>query len=174
MGMKFNPMLYAGFQTVTRSAGNSFFGNAVDTAANLPATGVDGELRVVKDTNSLYIFDSPTNSWILVTDPLTDVRQVSFTVPESTVFSDTGLIFDVDVESFQAVINVEKDGTTKETFQLIGTRTSTVPNSTLEAIGEITSMDFDVVEDSGALKVVYKTDAPTASYKITFRVITLT
>ena len=100
MGLTLNPLLYSGIQKVTRAAGNSFFGNAVNTAGDLPPIGIDGELRVVKDTNSLYIFDAPTNSWKLVTDPTTDIRQVTFTGSEQTSFTDiTGFVFDSTIES---------------------------------------------------------------------------
>lgn len=175
MGIKFNPLIYAGFQTVTRSAGNSFFGNAVDTAGDLPAIGVDGELRVVKDTNSLYIYDAPTTSWKLVTDPLTDLRQITFTGSETTTATDVpGFTFAPSVESFDALVTVIKDGTQKEVIELTGTKTATTPQRTMDSTGDMTTIDFEVVEDSGALKVQYKTDAAAATYEITFRAITLT
>lgn len=178
MGLKFNPLIYSGLQVTTASGGGGslFFGDPVDTFGDLPSPGQDGELRVVKDTDSLYVYDATTTQWKLLSDPLTDLRQISYTGSESATFIDIPLfVFDSTVESFNALVNVEKDTTTKETIILKATKTSTTPDRTMIATGENTTIDFQVVEDGfNQLQVQYKTDPTTASYKITFRAITLT
>tara|TARA_R110000803_G_scaffold187128_3_gene249495 strand:- start:930 stop:3392 length:2463 start_codon:yes stop_codon:yes gene_type:complete len=63
MGFKFNPISFSGFDIT--DAGGSSWGFPVATEGSLPATGsVDGEARVVLDTDTIYIWDLTTTQWI--------------------------------------------------------------------------------------------------------------
>jgi hypothetical protein len=64
MGTKFNPLLFLGLD-ITGSGGSSnpYFGNPVDTESLLPSTGLDGEMRVTKDTDHVYIWDNTSSQW---------------------------------------------------------------------------------------------------------------
>lgn len=62
MGYKFNPLIFSGFDLV--GEGGTTWGPPVNTEADLPPVGVDGEARVVRDTDAIYVYDDPTSQWI--------------------------------------------------------------------------------------------------------------
>jgi len=63
MGLVFNPI--TGQLDVTGSgAASPYFGDPVANEAALPALGIDGELRVVKSTDHVYVWDNTSSQWI--------------------------------------------------------------------------------------------------------------
>lgn len=62
MGYKFNPLIFSGFDLVDE--GGTSWGPPVNTEADLPPVGTDGEARVVLATDHIYLWDDTTSQWI--------------------------------------------------------------------------------------------------------------
>lgn len=71
MGYKFNIFL-GGLDQVGAAAANPFFGPPVNNETDLPLVGNDGELRVVKNTRSVYEYDTSSSTWKNVTHKFID------------------------------------------------------------------------------------------------------
>ena len=63
MSFQFNPLAFAGLDLVG-SSGVSTWGTPVADVASLPATGSDGEARVVLDQDAVYLWDDTSSQWI--------------------------------------------------------------------------------------------------------------
>jgi len=62
-------VLYANFsgtEVVVGTAGAAYVGQPVADEASLPASALDGEIRVTIDTGHVYTYDQTTSSWIRV------------------------------------------------------------------------------------------------------------
>lgn len=65
MGIKYNPLIFSGFDFTGGGTGIVFWQNPVATEGDLPIpASQDGEARVVKDTDKIYIWDATTSKWI--------------------------------------------------------------------------------------------------------------
>ena len=62
MGIKYNPLLFAGFQFFN-DAGAPYYNLPVATEADLPVPDVDGSVRAVLATGHLYIYTNVDNAW---------------------------------------------------------------------------------------------------------------
>jgi len=64
MAIRFNPLIFSGFD-LTGGTGVVYWQSPVATEGDLPVPGSqDGEARVVKDTDKIYIWDATTSKWI--------------------------------------------------------------------------------------------------------------
>lgn len=63
MGIKFNPLLYSGFDFTGQGA-VPLYKAPVDTELDLPTPGSDGEARYVRATEHLYIYDAAAGEWV--------------------------------------------------------------------------------------------------------------
>lgn len=64
MGYKFNPLIYTGLDLVGSGGGGApFFMPPVPTEADLPTPGTNGELRVVLNTDHVYVYNGSTGLW---------------------------------------------------------------------------------------------------------------
>ncbi len=61
MGIKFNPLLYSGFQFDL--SGAPYFADPVATEADLPIPDTNGAVRAVLSTHELYIWDDVNGYW---------------------------------------------------------------------------------------------------------------
>jgi hypothetical protein len=180
MGVVYNPLLQSGLQftgaTGGGGGGNAFFKDPVADVASLPVSGADGEMRVVLDTDSIYIYDMGSAGWKLVTDPLTDLRQITAVVPDSATLTNVpGFLFSDTVKSAMALVSVTTVSTgDQETVVMELSRGNTVPQGTESRTGDITPVVFDVVLSGSAMQVQYQTVAGAETYEISFRAITLT
>lgn len=63
MGIKYNPLLYAGFQFAS-DGGAPYFNTPVALETDLPVPDTNGALRVVLATDHIYEYDATTSKWI--------------------------------------------------------------------------------------------------------------
>lgn len=179
MGLKFSPLVYAGFVPTGSgggpSPGSPYFGDPVENVGDLPVSGVDGEIRVVKSTGSIYMWDADDNRWELITAPTQDVQPQTVVVPDSATFTVVpGMTLAADVNAAQAIVDIVNDvsGVT-EMVVLAMTKTSTIPAKTEERTGEVSGMDFEAVLNGSSLQLNYKTLAGINTYTLRFRAVTV-
>lgn len=68
----------------------------VQSVSDLPASEIDGLIGVVKDTDSLYVFDRPSGTWVLASGggfitSVTDTNSVDLTVTGTALSADVKL-----------------------------------------------------------------------------------
>ena len=65
MSIKFNPLIFGGFDLAGGAAGAVEWKSPVATEALLPTSGnTDGDARVALDTDKIYVWDATTSKWI--------------------------------------------------------------------------------------------------------------
>lgn len=176
MGLKFNPLVYAGFvPTGSGPVGPSYFGDPVETYGDLPVSGNDGEVRVVKDTGSIYMWDADDTTWELITAPPEDVQPQTTVVPDSAAFVIIpGLSLDAAVKSAQAILTItDNTAGTIENVEVQFTKTLTGAARTEERTGDSIVFDFQAQVNAGKLELFYKTQAGANTYTLAFRAITV-
>ena len=63
--IKFNPLIFSGFDLTGGSSGPIYWASPVSTENDLPVpASQDGEARVVQDTDKIYIWDATSSKWI--------------------------------------------------------------------------------------------------------------
>lgn len=64
MSFKFNPLIFSGLDLVGAGSGGApYFMPPVPTELDLPAGATDGELRVVLDTDHVYVYNGDDSKW---------------------------------------------------------------------------------------------------------------
>lgn len=88
MGYRYNPLIYSGLDLTGGSGGAPFFMPPVPTEGDLPSPATNGELRVVLDTDHIYVYNGDTGLW----------RDTGMT--EATMFGTTpnNIGYDLEVE----------------------------------------------------------------------------
>jgi hypothetical protein len=58
--IRYNPLIFSGLDLTGTGGGPGalFWGAPVDTELDLPPSGLAGEVRVVKETDHLYVWDA--------------------------------------------------------------------------------------------------------------------
>ena len=65
MGIKYNPLIFAGLDLSGGGAGAApTWKDSVATEGDLPASGSAGEARVAQDTDKIYVWDTTSSQWI--------------------------------------------------------------------------------------------------------------
>lgn len=179
MGVRYNPLIFAGLDLTGAAAvpfpGAPYFGVPVENYVDLPVSGADGEIRVVKSTGSIYMWDADDSMWELITAPIQDLKPQTVVVPDSATFTVIpGMTFAADVNAAQAIVDVVNDTTgITEMVVLALTKTSTTPSKTEERTGEVSGMDFEAVLNGSSLQLNYKTLAGINTYTLRFRAVTV-
>lgn len=83
----FNPLQFSGFSLSAAGGGNPNFLTPVDTELDLPVSGLDGQLIVVKATEHVYIYSDALSKWID-----TGLTEVAF----SARSNDNGIVIGLD------------------------------------------------------------------------------
>lgn len=126
-----------------------------DTYADLPDNYIDGALGTTKDTDTAYVFDGPTNTWVVVTavavivpGNVTDTATIDMTVTAGVISSDVvaGSIGNTQLASGIDATKIADGSVTDAEFQYLGGVTSDIQTQIdgKQPVGSYQPLDADL------------------------------